>query len=72
MRDLVKFENVIVAERFSAYFAVVRFLPCVGSDVNLKLLGACESLVAGGADVWFFSCMCSHVDDKLTALDECL
>ena len=43
----------------------------MGPHVDLELLGASESLLTSIADIGLFSSMCSHVNDKLTALYEC-
>lgn len=70
MSHLVKFEYVIVAERFAAYVAGVRLLTRMGPVVHLELLGTGEPLAAILADVRLLTGVRPHVYYQLTALNE--
>lgn len=70
VRHLMQFQNMVVAERFSADIAAVRFFFGVGSVVNLQLFAAAETLVTDSADVGPLSSVRPHVDHQLATLDE--
>lgn len=72
MRHLVHLEYVVVAKGFSAHVAFIGFFSCVGTDVNLQLLGAGETFLAVFTGVWLLSSVGSHVDHELTRLHESL
>jgi len=61
MRHLVKFENMVVTKSLATDVASIWFLPRVCPNVDLKLLGASEPLVAGCADIGLLASMCPHV-----------
>ena len=65
MCDLVKLENMIVAETFSADLAFVGFLLGVGSQMHLELFAAGERFVTMLARVRPVPGVEPHVDDEL-------
>ena len=70
VRHLMEFQNMVVAERFAADIAAIRFFFGVSSVVNLQLFAAAEPLVTDSADVGPLSGVGPHVDHQLAALDE--
>lgn len=72
MGHFVHLEYMVVSEGLAADVTLVGLFTCVCTDVYFELLGACESLLAVFAGVWLFTGVGSHVNHKLSGLNECL
>jgi len=67
---LVHLKDVVVTECFVADITGVGLFSCVGADVHFQLFAAGKGLHAVRAGVRLLTGMSSHVDYKLTGLDE--